>query len=136
MCHLCHLPHPGPYDSNGSQSKKAGGKKEGRKEDVQEHKVNKAELEMLLMDDSALLAATRGVRPSKEATETTGGADRERLSRKERIRRKKEARLKARRDDSDDEDLGCGPLSALECPCLVPGTWCFQSSQCFLPLLP
>ncbi len=63
------------------------------------------------MDDTALLAATRGVRPDKhKATEQGGDAAREgkqRVSRKERMRLKKEAKLKAKQYGSDDEDLGC-----------------------------
>ena len=62
---------------------------------------------MLLMDDTALLAATRGVRPDKAPEQAEdAAAGKQRLSRKERIRRKKEAKAKARQYGSDDEDLG------------------------------
>eukprot|EP00951_Prasinocladus_malaysianus_P047452 scaffold650512_cov50-Prasinocladus_malaysianus.AAC.1 len=70
-------------------------------------KHGKAELEMLLMRDSDLLDATRGVLPAVDANGAEDGqkSNRKRMSRKERLRAKKEARAKARQDDSDDDEL-------------------------------
>lgn len=121
---------PFAEDEAKAQGKGKGKGKDGKKKRKQrEHEVTegddpaaaeearqrRAELEMLLMDDNAFRMAAKGVSP-KMAAAVTGGAgdddegeDKQRLSRKERLRLKRAKRRAELADDnSDGEADGAG----------------------------
>jgi len=99
--------------------------KKGKKGKAGEEPVDaakQAELEMLLMDDAALLAAVRGggggaSAPAGNQQQGQGqeAGAKPKLSRKERLRLKKEARRRERQEGSDDEDAA----GAWDCSGLV-----------------
>ncbi|PRW59387.1 Pre-rRNA-processing esf1 [Chlorella sorokiniana] len=98
------------------KGKKGKGKK-GKQGEEQLDAAKQAELEMILMDDAALLAAARGggggaTAPAGNAQQGQGqgqqAAAKPKLSRKERIRQKKEAKRRERQEGSDEEDAAAG----------------------------
>lgn len=89
------------------------GKGERKDKGKGEDERRRAGLEMLLMDDGALMDyAKTGVKqlPAAEAggAEEQGGGRKGKVSRAARIKGKKEARKREREGGSDDEDLGAG----------------------------
>ncbi|GAB4817011.1 hypothetical protein N2152v2_004057 [Parachlorella kessleri] len=87
----------------GIEGKKKGSKadKEQQRQQQAEDARRKAELEMLVMDEGALAGAAAKAAAATKAGEVAGS----KLSKKERMRLKKEARRRERTEGSDEEDM-------------------------------
>jgi hypothetical protein len=117
--------------------KKGSANSEERRE---EEGRDKAELELLLMDDESMMAATRGLAPLSVSGGPNGEATgpSKKLSRKERIRKKNSAKkLRARQDDSDDDEaLGCAIFSFAHLfQCRLATTICSMRDKMYCLLL-
>lgn len=108
---------PPPTAKTGKPSQKAAGKAAAgaaaSKADKAAERQRQAQLELLMMDDSALQDVARLggklAADGPEAEEEAGGKrGKQKVSRKERIQRKRDQKRAERQAGSDDEDLGQG----------------------------
>lgn len=95
----------GKPKSKKKEKRKGDERKQGGDDDLEADRRRRAELEMLLMDEGDLLkAGSRANAAGNSKTAAGDGAAGSKLSKKERMRLKKERARKDRQGESDDED--------------------------------